>query len=63
MAAKMESEGQTSEARFAEYVGSGGGSASKIFYVDTLATTIRAISGLSRQTPSLRMTKSAGSKT
>ena len=37
--------------------------ASKIFYVDTFATTIRAISGLSRQTPSLRMTKSAGSKT
>jgi hypothetical protein len=33
------------------------------FYVETLATTIRAISGLSRQTPSLRMTKSAGSKT
>jgi hypothetical protein len=30
---------------------------------DTFATTIRAISGLSRQTPSLRMTKSAGSKT
>jgi hypothetical protein len=27
--------------------------ASKIFYVDTFATTIRAISGLSRQTPSL----------
>src|SRR5271165_5132268 len=38
-------------------------SASKIFYVETLATTIRAISGLSRQTPSARMTKSAGSKT
>jgi hypothetical protein len=33
------------------------------FYVETLATTIRAISGLSRQTPSPRMTKSAGSKT
>ncbi len=32
-------------------------------YVATLATTIRAISGLSLQTPSLRMTKSAGSKT
>ena len=33
------------------------------FYVETFATTIRAISGLSRQTPSVRMTKSAGSKT
>jgi hypothetical protein len=32
-------------------------------YVETLATTMRAVSGLSRQTPSLRMTKSAGSKT
>ena len=32
-------------------------------YFDTLATTSRAISGLSRQTPSVRMTKSAGSKT
>jgi hypothetical protein len=29
--------------------------ASKIFYVDTLATTILAISGLSRQTPSAQM--------
>ena len=29
----------------------------------TPATTMRAISGLSRQTPSLRMTKSARSKT
>jgi len=32
-------------------------------YVDILTTTIRAISGLSRQTPSLRITKSAGSNT
>ena len=30
------------------------------FYVEILATTIRAISGLSRQTPSLRIVKSAG---
>jgi hypothetical protein len=36
---------------------------SKIFYAETFATTARAISGLSRQTPSVRMTKSAGSKT
>ena len=40
-----------------------GRSTSKIFYAETFATTIRAISGLSRQTPSVRMTKSAGSKT
>jgi hypothetical protein len=33
------------------------------FYVEILATTIRAISGLSRQTPSLRIVKSAGSNT
>jgi hypothetical protein len=32
-------------------------------YAETLATTIRAVCGLSRQTPSARMTKSAGSKT
>ena len=44
------------------YVDSGR-STSKIFYAETFATTIRAISGLSRQTPSVRMTKSAGSKT
>jgi hypothetical protein len=31
--------------------------ASKIFYVDTFATITRAISGLSRHTPSPRMTK------
>jgi hypothetical protein len=43
------------------YVDSGR-SASKIFYAETFATTIRAISGLSRQTPSVRMTKSAGSE-
>ena len=36
---------------------------SKIFYAETFATTKRAISGLSRQTPSARMTKSAGSNT
>ena len=40
-----------------------GRTASKIFYVDTFATTTRAISGLSPHTPSLRITKSAGSKT
>jgi hypothetical protein len=38
-------------------------SASKIPYVESLATTIRAICGLSRQTPAARITKSAGSKT
>jgi len=38
-------------------------SASKIFYAETLDTTILAISGLSLQTPSVRMIKSAGSKT
>jgi hypothetical protein len=32
-------------------------------YLEILATTIRAISGLSRQTPSVRITKSADSKT
>jgi len=36
---------------------------SQAFYLVALATTIRAISGLSLQTPSARMTKSAGSKT
>jgi hypothetical protein len=40
-----------------------GRSESKIFYAETFATTIRATYGLSRQTPSVRMTKSAGSKT
>jgi hypothetical protein len=40
-----------------------GRSTSKTFYAETFAITIRAISGLSRQTPSLQMTKSAGSKT
>jgi hypothetical protein len=33
------------------------------FYFDNLAMTIRAISGLSLQTPPARMTKSDGSKT
>jgi hypothetical protein len=33
-----------------------GRSVSKIFYAETFATTRRAISGLSRQTPSVRMT-------
>ena len=43
------------------YVDSGR-SRSKIFYAETFATTMCAISGSSLQTPSLRMTKSAGSK-
>src|ERR1700722_19688209 len=34
-----------------------------ICYAEVFATTIRAISGLSRQTPSLRMARLAGSKT
>jgi hypothetical protein len=38
-------------------------SGSSTFYIETFATTMRAISGLSLQTPSLQMTKSAGSKT
>jgi hypothetical protein len=40
-----------------------GRSVSKIFYAETFAMTRRAISGLSLQMPSERMTKSAGSKT
>jgi hypothetical protein len=34
-----------------------GRSTPKIFYAETFATTIRTISGLSRQTPSLRIPK------
>jgi hypothetical protein len=40
-----------------------GRSTSKTFYAETFATTVRAICGLSLETPWLRMTKSAGSKT